>query len=351
MLDPDGILTRGREQRIPFQLTEADTGVDVILLTQPGCVDFRVQTPNGVIIEPWRAMTEPQMQFRLSQNLSFYRLVLPLELAPGRFSQEGTWYALMQIGKPRLRPPDPRPGTPAPGVIPRGGTLVTPPGPSRVIRPEEMGRAGPPESRDLDQARRRDRGAAAAAADGRDRRGLPFSLIVHSYSTLTLQATLVQSAFVPGAKVVIDARLAEFGLPPRPGAAVWAEVRPPVGPAFRVDLTEQEPGRFEGTFSAARAGVYACRIRASGRSRSGYPFHREETRTAAVWFGGDRDPQPGGGPDRDERLCRLLACLLAEGHLVGPELERRLHALGFDLRRLRDCVEKFCPTRPEERPR
>ena len=47
------------------------------------------------------------MQFRLAPNLSFYRVVLPIELAPGRFSQEGTWHVLLGIGKPRLKRPDP----------------------------------------------------------------------------------------------------------------------------------------------------------------------------------------------------------------------------------------------------
>ncbi|HWT12825.1 MAG TPA: LodA/GoxA family CTQ-dependent oxidase, partial [Allosphingosinicella sp.] len=60
VLDPEGTLVPGLEQRIPFLLTEADAGVDVILLTsRPGSVDFRLQTPNGFILEPWRAMDEP----------------------------------------------------------------------------------------------------------------------------------------------------------------------------------------------------------------------------------------------------------------------------------------------------
>jgi hypothetical protein len=184
------------------------------------------------------------------------------------------------------------------------------------------------------------------ATSGRgEKRGLPFSLIVHSFSTLTLRTALHQSGFVPGAKVVIEARLAESGLPPRPGAALWAEVKHPDGSSFRIDLTEQEPGRFEGTFSAARAGIYACRIRASGRSRSGYPFHREQTQTAAVWFGGDRGPGglgTGRDNDQDERLCRLLACALGEGNVIGPDLEKRLQGLGIDLKRLRACLAEFC---------
>src|SRR6185295_5765750 len=67
VLDPEGELSPGRVHRIPFQLTGADTGVDVILLTPyTQIVDFRVQTPSGLIIEPWRAMSEPGMRYVLS---------------------------------------------------------------------------------------------------------------------------------------------------------------------------------------------------------------------------------------------------------------------------------------------
>src|SRR5258708_7653414 len=57
VLDPDGQLIPGHVERIPFQLTSGDAGVDVILLTPyTKLVDFRLQTPGGRIIEPWRAL-------------------------------------------------------------------------------------------------------------------------------------------------------------------------------------------------------------------------------------------------------------------------------------------------------
>jgi 2-polyprenyl-6-methoxyphenol hydroxylase-like FAD-dependent oxidoreductase len=72
--------------RIPFQLTQADAGVDVILLTPyTRIVDFCLQTPNGLIIEPWRTMAEPGMRYVLSNGVSYYRLVLPTQLRPDRF--------------------------------------------------------------------------------------------------------------------------------------------------------------------------------------------------------------------------------------------------------------------------
>ncbi len=90
VLDPEGLLVPGAVHSVPFLLTEADAGVDVILLTpNTKIVDFRLQTPTGYILEPWRAIGDPGMRFVLSNGVSYYRLVLPTELRPSRFEREG----------------------------------------------------------------------------------------------------------------------------------------------------------------------------------------------------------------------------------------------------------------------
>ena len=48
-------------------------------------VDFRLETPSGQIIEPWRAQSEPGMRFVLSEGVSYYRLALPFEFMANRF--------------------------------------------------------------------------------------------------------------------------------------------------------------------------------------------------------------------------------------------------------------------------
>jgi hypothetical protein len=51
VLDPDGVLVGNQVHRIPFQVSDADSGLDVVLLTpQPLAVDFRLQTPNGLLV-------------------------------------------------------------------------------------------------------------------------------------------------------------------------------------------------------------------------------------------------------------------------------------------------------------
>jgi hypothetical protein len=339
VLDPNGELLPNREQRIPFLLTEADSGVDVILLTPyPKVVDFRLQTPNGFILEPWRALAEPAMRFVLEEGVSYYRLVLPTELMPARFDQAGTWHVLLNIGRPRLSRPD---------------------------LPPDVRRPATDQGRDEMSALRRrippwaGRDPAEAAINAMmpqvamvaSRRTLPYSLLVHSYSNLSLRASLQQSGYEPGARATLEAMLTESGIPVEPGASVWAEILRPDGGRATLVLAEGDSGAFGGSFVAATSGVYHCRVRATGRSRMGYPFHREQSLTAAVWHGGDRDADPdnrGGGPlvrwleERDHRLCDLLRCLLAERGVITPELHRRLAEAGLDIERLRRCFEAYC---------
>jgi hypothetical protein len=355
VLDPSGLLVHGIEQRIPFLLTDADAGVDVILLTkQPTSVDFRLQTPNGFILEPWRAIAEPAMHYVLSEGVSYYRLVLPVELFPARFDQAGRWHALLTIGRPRLIQPaqvrDPR--------LLAGAHLADLMAPIRRLPPLNV--AGTPvvqrEIRDTPVRAMTHGSAGAGIAEAR--RVLPFSLLFHSYSSLSFRASLSQSGFEPGAKVTIEGSITESGLPTQHGAQVWVEIVRPGNPMVELPLQETEPGRFSGSFVASSPGVYACRTRASGRTTAGYPFEREQTLTAAVWRGGNRDADPDrreGGPlvewvrERDQQLYGLLRCLLGERGLVTPEFERRLREAGVDLERVRGCFAEFAKSRGRDR--
>lgn len=354
VLDPDGVLVGGQEQRIPFQLTDADSGVDVIVLTEhPKAVDFRLQTPSGFIIEPWRARAESSMRWVLAPGVQYYRVVLPTELFAGRFDQAGTWHVLVTIGKPRVEPPfDPE----RPPI--RGGPIrETAPGRRDDVRRVPLRRERGPQIEGAAPAGVAGADVAGIASYERDRRRLPYSVLVHSYSNLSLRGSLRQDGYEPGSTVSLGATLAESGAPARHGASVWADVRRPDGTASRVDLSESDAGAFAGSFVTSEPGVYSCRIRASGRTRRGYPFQRDQVLTAVVWHGGDRDSdpdRPGGGPairwldELDERMCRLLECLASERGVITPELERRLERSGVDIGTLRRCLAAFCERRPGE---
>jgi hypothetical protein len=338
VLDPNGQLVVGQVQRVPFQLTRADAGVDVILLSPlVSAIDFRLQTPGGRIIEPWLAMGEPGMRFVLSNGVSYYRLALPLQLTPGRFDQGGTWYALLTIGKPRLE----RETDPAASTDILRSSFAAPPKPS----------ARPPRGQlaQRDAILTAERFAAAdatqVAAAVANARTLPYSLVVHAYSNLSLAAHLEQRSFEPGATVELFASLARSGIPFSDHAAVWADVTRPDGGSATVALGKHGAGQFKGSYATSIPGVYRFRIRARGTTEQGEPFTREKTLTAAVWRGGDQTGGGGttgtGGTGRPG-LCELLKCLLTSEGALGPEAAARLRALGIDVAILRKCLELVC---------
>jgi hypothetical protein len=251
VLDPQGQLMPGRGERIPFQITAADTAIDVILLTpDTKIVDFRLQMPGGQIIEPWLANSTAGMRLVLSRGVSYYRLTLPVQLPGDRSDAGGTWHVLLDIGQPQLRRPD--------------------------------GDGG---------AHRSKARQAAAPAWGERIRTVPYSVVVHSYSSLALEAHVEQNEFEPGAFISVVASLAQAGIPMAGNAAsnaarAWADVTRPDGNS-RLELKANAEGQFEGRLIAKLPGVYRFRIRAGGTTTRGETFTREKTLTAAVWRGGN----------------------------------------------------------------
>ena len=53
ILDPHGVLVPGAVQKIPFQVSETDFGLDAFLLCPaPYLVDFELETPDGSMLTP-----------------------------------------------------------------------------------------------------------------------------------------------------------------------------------------------------------------------------------------------------------------------------------------------------------
>jgi hypothetical protein len=336
VLDPDGNLVSGAVERIPFQLSDADSGVEVVLLTpRPDAVDFRLQTPNGLLVEPWRANQEPTMRYETGDGVAYYRLALPIQLRPSRFDQAGTWHALLTPGRPRTEATADADGVDREILRGRSG-LADRPAPPR--RPFEFERAF---SVVTEEGDRTALGRPPEATDEPGRPGLPYSLVVHAFSNVSLRAGASQRSYEPGAEVTLDATLTQSDLPVGSDPAVWAEITGPQGPATMVPLQLSTPGEFRGSFGTTAPGVYRARVRARGRTRAGRPFTRERTVTAAVWRGGDMPTTAGRPPRGDGTLCDLLSCLLGEG-VVDRSLVERLSRSGFDLDRARECLEEFC---------
>jgi hypothetical protein len=323
-------------------------------------VDFRLQTPNGLILEPWRAMSESAMRYVLGNGVSYYRLVLPTQLIVDRFDQGGTWHALLTVGRPRLKPS----GDNEQGIdtsIARGlhasqaqrlrsqqrlGVMTEQ---QRSFAIAQSASAGVSGFSHADTGLTTHHPGSAGSTGGR--RTLPYSLIVHSYSNVALRAELHQSGYEPGARVHVQATLTQSGVPLQGDGVVWGEQTRPDGSQGQLNFQTVEPGSFAAEFVAGSAGVHKLRVRARGRTRKGMPFTREQTLTTVVWRGGDRDAENGvGGGDRlidalnerDERLCELLKCLLRRGGAIDPEIERRLLATGLDLELIRKCLDGLC---------
>jgi hypothetical protein len=374
VLDPDGQLAAGAVHCIPFQLTEADAGVDVILLSPfVQAVDFRLQTPSGKILEPWRALSEPAMRYVLGNGVSYYRLVLPTQLIADRFDQGGTWHALLTIGRPRLKPSGDNEQGIDSSIVRR---LHASPAQRLHSQLQVDVQAGVMTEQQRSFAVAQSAGAGASdfshavagqttpapngASSAGGRRTLPYSLIVHSYSNVALRAELQQSGYEPGARIDVQATLTQSGVPLQGDGVVWGELTRPDGSQSSLEFQTVEPGRFAADFKASAAGVHKLRVRARGRTRMGLPFTREQTLTAVVWRGGDRDAQTGAGGgdrlidllnERDARLCELLKCLLQRGGGIDPELEKRLRGAGLDLDHLRKCLAGHCAHGDQRRTR
>ena len=329
VLDPSGVLRGDDVVRIPFRVNDADTGIEVVLLTPlPNIVDFRLQTPNGLLVEPWQA--GPGVQFGITDGAAFYRVSLPVQPEPGRFEQVGTWHAVFRLGKPRTDQ----------GITETDRSVLLGRGQSDLVRPA---RRQTENERRFALTRSTAVEASGSTTAVTNRRALPYSLVVHAYSSLSLDAQVEQEGHRPGSAVTVRAAVTQSGLPV-PEATVWAEVTAPGGTVDQLDFS---PGgdHWTGTFVAAHPGIYRIRVRTRGRTRSAVGFDREQTLTATVWRGagepGDPASSPGGSGSGSDGgcWCDLLECLFG-GKVLSAELIKRLLESGVDIKALTECLDK-----------
>jgi Common central domain of tyrosinase len=290
VLDPADVIAPGETHRIPFFLNDADIDATVILLADRQGALLTVESPDGDVLDPATASTIGAT-FIVRSGLMYYRFTLPAALGAG--AHAGTWHAVVR-----------HPG------------------------------GGGPEIR------------LESATHGR----LPvrYSVSVHSWSNLRLAARLAQSSFEPGSMIAVRASLSEFGIPVENRAVVGAVMQRPDATSATLAMPEIEPGVFGADFHAALAGVYHVRVGASGTTLRGVPFTREQTLTGAITYGGDRPPRTSADDShgRDQALCRLLECLLAD-----KKLRKALGRLGVDHKRVERCLRRYCKellARPSE---
>lgn len=298
VLDPEGAIKPGQKHRIPFQLNEADVGVNAILMgeTDLPVFHFALETPGGDLIDPALAGVTPSVDYISAQGVSFYRMTLPVPLGAG--ARSGKWHAVLTVDDVYYK---------------------------RYLST-------------LDNFPELYKQVLA--------HGVRYSLSVHSYSGLRLQTQLLQDSLEPGATLTVRAVLTEYGLPiGSDRATVRAEFERPDGTGGLLTLSETEAGSgiYTASLPALLSGVYRFRVLANGSTLRGRDFTREHLLTGAVWQGGNNPPPTSTDDPREnqEQLCRLLNCLVSE-KVMRPEFEKRLEELGIDLNALRACIQAWC---------
>jgi hypothetical protein len=259
-------------------------------------VQWILETPDGDLIDPALALAHPMAAFDVGQQVSLYRVGLPIPLA-GHNAHAGRWYARIRVDlkgwKRHLSSLDHYPGL-----------------------------------------------LAATAAHG-----IRYNFNVHAWSNLRLRAALSQSGNEPGATMTIRAILTEYGVPVARRATCRVELLRPDNTGATLAMAEVSPGVFESTLVASIAGIYRFRIVAEGKTFRGREFTREQTLTGAVWRGGDQPPRPGQG-DGSQCLCHALECLLGQRSILAL-----LARVGVDAAEVRRCLDDCCRKPPSTQPK
>ncbi len=299
ILDPRGHLILDSKHRIPFDVTEADVDVDVIVLCRfPALLDFCLETPDGTLFQRADVSTVTNLTYVEGRRVSFYRVNLPAIPVNSNGSHAGRWHVVLKFDQQRLK--------------------------------------------ELLQKERQE----VIEFLKMQRRYLSYDLIIQARSNLNMKAVVQQSSHEPGAKLDFYVQLTEYNQPVDRRARIVAELTRPDGSIKTLSFTEYEPGRYRASLVAGVAGIYSSRVQAAGRTLYGKPFTREQVVSAAVHVGADLTPV-GPLDDRDdanERLCHLLECIMNR-KVIEPEFEKKLKKLGINIDAMRHCVKAYCETK------
>jgi hypothetical protein len=271
---------------VPFDLTDADTSTDVILLSPwREYIDFRVETPAGDLLDPSAVAALVDSSFVPGSSLDAYRLSLPA-IWPTHSAHAGRWHAHLSFGNTHANP----------GVV---------------------------YDRELQSA-----GMARAAAHG-----APYSVSVQARSSLTMTASATARRAAPATTVDHRVSLRQLDIPLDTRCTVVVEATDPSGATTTIALVGTGAGVFRLATDAPVAGIYTFRYLARGTSFAGTRFMREQVRTVGVWKGGDAPP-PRSDPKHDEDCCTaVLACLLED-----RGIQALLKRYDIDARRLSRCL-------------
>lgn len=284
VVDPEGVVVPGAVERVVFPVTEADLGFDAVVFSrEPERLALALQAPNGELLPASAVLALQPGSFVSRPQVSYFRIRLPLVGSRGAPLPPGEWQLLLAA-----RSPEQQHDT-APFLAPK--------------------REGKP---------------------------LPYCAAITARSALKLGVDSRQREPLPGSPILVEAVLTAFG-GPWSRARVSAELRGPGGMLFDVPLVETEPGRFTGSYTPVRPGLYRLRVRADGKTPRNLRFRREVTLTAGVVPSGSLSSNGSQSACRPPRPP-------AEGPNQSPEghCARAAERLAAGLVRLAEKLRKHC---------
>lgn len=291
IVDPAGFVVPGQQSVVPFDVTDADIRIDVLVLgVMASVLQVELVAPDGTRITAGAGADEVTGEaFRVLRTTP--SAVVP----PG--SAAGQWRVVLSVD-------------------------------NRAVREflaqlrERFGNLDPDTLERL----------IDAFVRGIKVHGVPYTVTIQARSALTLGVSLAQQSRLPGSPGRLRATLTDSGVPLAHSAAVTAHVTAPDGTQDSYTLSSTGSGIYTTQVPTTTAGVYRVLTRAQGRDIRGTRFTREELRTLAVWSRGDDAPpvviNPGTETPSGLDFCDLLACLLRddgirrmlERHEIDPEV-------------------------------
>jgi len=259
--DPDGYLLPGVVQRIPFQVLASDIETTVVLLYDNPVVGLSLRTPDGQVLDE-AAVATLGGTVTHGTNQTFARFALPL----GGTHHGGGWEVLLEIDK----------------------------------------RAYERHAERLRRAAQEDP-EAWAQLERLLAHGARYAVTVTAWSNVRMRARLDQDGYTPGSRARVTAVLSEHGLPVETARVVARVVRPD-GATLTVPLAAEGDGAYAAEIVLTQGGSWRVLVQATGRTRRGERFTRDQL-LGAVAVRGTRTPprgEPGGG------LVDLLGCLAAQ---------------------------------------
>lgn len=307
VLDPQGNIKPGDIRKIPFLLNEADAGADVILLAPaPEAVRFRLETPNGHIIDP--GALPAGVKYVAGRTTAYYRFNLPVVTGSGNAASIGRWTIHLEC--------------------------------DRVAFSKYLS------SLDDDPK----------ALEYAKAHGLRYAVEVHARSSIRFTAQLTQKTIDPGAIMRITARLSEYGIPVSGRARVIARVAiPRLSTTKTIELKQIDEGLFQAELKGQEYGLYNSRVMVRGQTLRGSPYTRETLVSGAIYK--PRPPEDPQAPDEDIPVgpdCRkqfaLLIEVLRKNRKLADLLQKAIKKHGGDLARVLTCLYKAAGLRPPLRP-